>query len=238
MDTQSPIPPKPSPNAALLSHGLDSMQGEQEPLEALFRDEQERRQELSTMLDEKLKNLVVDMKVCGQQLTSLARSVDELSAAERVIAELSDRCKELSEGFHEREVLLPVFNCLIGISDRCRQQIDRLYSLVSKYTDGGNSSAAKAVTYLLEARKADLIELDCLLANFGVETFESHQETFDPSVQKCVTRTETKDTQLHNRLAARLLPGYRRADRIIRQEYVNVYVPSRTQAGNVQGGET
>jgi molecular chaperone GrpE (heat shock protein) len=70
----------------------------------------------------------------------------------------------------------------------------------------------------------DIIELEDALANFGVEPFEHPEGTFNPSSQKCISPVETHDRKLHRKIARRLLPGYQRQEKIIRKEYINIYV--------------
>ena len=63
----------------------------------------------------------------------------------------------------------------------------------------------------------------------------SSQVMFDPSLQKCIKRVQTQNARLHQRVAGRLLPGYQRADKIVRPEYVSVYVLQNNQKVSTQG---
>ena len=180
---------------------------------------------ISSMSD-RLESQSSDIKNCLDQIAIVAKEVKELKAADDVITQLSSRCRQLSECFHEREVLWPVFLCLISIADRSHQQIDNFQQLLDKQTEPKNISAVKAISYLIEARKADLVEIENKLADFGVESFEHHTDVFEPSVQKCISRVEHQEEITHGKIVQRILPGYKRGDKIIRHEYVSVYVPA------------
>ncbi|MFC1793571.1 nucleotide exchange factor GrpE [Planctomycetota bacterium] len=177
-----------------------------------------------------------DIKSCLDQITAVAKEVKELKAAEDVITQLSSKCRQLSEGFHEREVLFPVFFCLISIADRSHQQIDNFQQLLDKQPEPKNRSAIKAISYLIEARKADLVEIENKLADFRVESFEHHTDVFEPSVQKCISRVEHQEEIAHGKIVQRILPGYKRGDKIIRHEYVSVYVPA-SKDNLINGGK-
>jgi molecular chaperone GrpE (heat shock protein) len=178
-------------------------------------------------LSGQLESISGDVSSCRELLLGLAREVDELKAADQIVTDLGNRCRDLSEQFHEREVLLPIIYCLIRMTDGCRQQIDKFQNLLAKHPDSRNEAATKALKFLIDARKADLVELDSTLANLGVELYEHHEEVFAPSLQKCINRIECRDKSLEGGVARRLLPGYRRHDRIVRKEYVNVYVRNK-----------
>ena len=165
---------------------------------------------------------------CSEQLARIVQQADQLKAADCIITQLSARCRTLSEQFYEREILLPMIHSLIGIADRARQQITKAENARNKYDDGQTESEAEILTYLVDERKADLMELENALANLGVESFSRVQNTFEPATQKCVRRVESVEEILNGRIACRLLPGYKRDDKIIRKECVNVYIVKRT----------
>ena len=157
-----------------------------------------------------LQDITYAVKKSLAGIDSLEQQVKEIKASDYVIAELSERCRSLTEQFHEREVLFPVCCCLIGITARCRQQINKIEGLLQKHSNNKDESSIRALKYLADARKADLVELDNMLANLGVEPYEHNEDTFEPSLQKCIRRIESKDETLHGYIAQRLLPGYKR----------------------------
>jgi len=189
------------------------------------------------LLRGKINRISVNTRAWAEQLDGVSKQVAELKATDQVLAELSTRCRQLGENFYEREVLSVVFRCLIGIADKCRQQIKEIEQLPGLQHSGRSSPAARVNAYLLEARRVDLVEVEDALANLGVEPFEHPKGSFDPSVQKCINRIESPRPQLHGHVAARLLPGYGRNGKVIRPEYVDVYVPAHDTNRLVKGGK-
>lgn len=159
--------------------------------------------------------------------------LQRLKTADRVLADMHARCKELGERFHEREVLNPTFRGLILIADRCRQDVRRISGTLVRIRETRNHRAVSALRHLLAARNADQVEIENLLAHYGVETYEHPQGKFDPSVQKCVSRIEGLNGAMAGHIAERLLPGYQRNGSVIRAEYVSVYV--RDEPGTEKG---
>jgi molecular chaperone GrpE (heat shock protein) len=167
-----------------------------------------------------------ELKSYHEYLAKLSKGMEQLGTEKRVLTEMHDRCRELSEQFHEREFLKPIFLCLIGIADRCRQEIAKLRQTLKGYVNDTNIEVAFAIKSVIEARKADLIEIENLLANYGVESFRYSENKFDPKLQKCIRCVKCEDLGRHGLIAQQILPGYRRNGCILRPEYVSVYVPS------------
>ena len=197
--------------------------------------EQETPQFISPELAQKLEIISNDLKSCQEHLSCLTRETKELKAAEQIITNLNAHYKKLSEQFHEREVVLPVIHCLVRLVDSCHQQLDRVQKIHAKHIDSKNNSAAKVLAFLIEARKSDLVEFENALASLAVESYQHHSDVFNPSQQKCINRIECEDETLVTHIAEHLLPGYRRYDKIVRKEYVNVYV-AKNKTQNTNGG--
>ncbi len=179
-------------------------------------------------LAQRLDGLASEIRRFDGNLSAVSAEIGELKTEKRVLTEMHDRCRKLTEQFHERECLYPVFRSVIAAADRCRRETTRLQRLLSGHPQDMHLDAALALRHLLEARKADLLELEALLANFGVEAFHHPGDAFDPSEQKCIKPVHIEDARLDRRIAKRLLPGYRRDSKIIRPEYVTVYILSST----------
>lgn len=163
------------------------------------------------------------LESCSGKLDLLVPEVKELKASEAVITELSIRHKELNEQFYEREVLSPVLFCLIAIADRCHQQIKELQKVLSKHAQSKNEAGITAIKYLIDARKGDLVEAENTLAKYGVESFKNSSQKFDPATQKYIDTMPSEQTEQHGLIAQRLLPGYKRYEKVIRKECVVVY---------------
>ena len=87
-----------------------------------------------------------------------------------------------------------------------------------------SADAVAPVRQAINFRCADIVELESVLATFGVEAFQHPQDQFDPKVMKCVKRIRTSRASRHNHIADRLLPGYRRGETIVRPQCVTVFV--------------
>ena len=172
----------------------------------------------------------------GRQIEDMSQRIGELSGElekvridKRVLTEMHDRCRELSEQHHQRNVLQPMFQTLIGLADRSRQKAGRLAPLLEKHAGQPDHPAVQAMRHLFEARRADCVEFEGLLATYGVEPFQNPDQKFDPSAQKCMRRIECQDSSRNATIAERLRPGYRRNGIVLRQEFVTVYVYPRPE---------
>jgi len=160
----------------------------------------------------------------GETLKTLQQQQANLGDQRRVIAEMHDQSRKLTEQFHEREVLGPLFFTVIGILDRHRQETGKVERSLTKHLSSRNWRGTAALGHILDARTADRLEMENLLANLGVEPFEHPGPQFEPRLQKCVARVACDDPARQHHVAQRLQPGYRRNGKILRQELVTVYV--------------
>lgn len=197
------------------------------------------------VLRDDVKSMSAMVKSAENRLGAIETRISELGAElgrlrtdEQILTELQARYQELSEGFYEREVLIPVALALIGIADRCMQGSEKAAELAKSEAAAKNQSAFRALRHIQQAREADRVEIVNQLANFGVETFQIPDDVFDPTCQSCVSRVPNIDTNVHGRIANRISPGYRRNGRIIRHECVAVYVTVDTNNGNLKGGQS
>jgi hypothetical protein len=170
--------------------------------------------------------LELGTKVCrlDENTSVLPAELARLRTDEQVLNELHSRLHALSEESHMREVLMPIFLGLICLADRCTKGRNSAAAAAERYAADANRSAHKAVEHLRQSRDADRIEVENILANFDVVSFENSGPLFNPEVQRCVERIPTIDAKFKSHIARRVLPGYRRNGRVIRQEWVAVYV--------------
>jgi hypothetical protein len=183
--------------------------------------------EITMVLDpvnKRLEALAGGIATIMEKLSELCDQSRRLADQDGLLAEMHKQCRAAGERVFEREVLDPVAMTLISIAGRCRQQVAKMQSLLETHARSSNKAALLAIRRILEARTADRIEVEAVLANYGIEPYEGPDNDFDPSTQKCISRQEREDASLHGRVAQRLLPGYRRNGRILRPEYVSVYV--------------
>ena len=180
---------------------------------------------------ETVRSLVADLldEVHGlrEESSRIYEELERVRTDERMLQDLHEANKKLSEDFYEREILSPVFHTLIGIADRCYQQI-----ALAKSEQASLDPAAERdhLPSLIGSREADLIEIESRLEDFGVQRYISTKEEFDTTIHKCVQRRTTSDASLSGRIATRYLPGYRRNGKVIRPERVSVYVLATQQA--------
>lgn len=161
------------------------------------------------------------LRAIDARLMGLVRELERLTADRSLATQLQAECGRLREQHHERETLAPIFRGLIGIADRRRQGI-------AAARTGPQSPGPAALAELVEAQRADLAEIEALLAAYGVESFRQPTDRFDPHSQKCIKRIPTLNPNRHERLARRLLPGYRRGSIVLRPEFVTVFVLETT----------
>ncbi|MFA6186472.1 MAG: nucleotide exchange factor GrpE [Phycisphaerae bacterium] len=174
-------------------------------------------------------DLTAKIAEIGSKLDLLIPEVKELKASEAVIAELSARHKELNEQFYEREVLSPILFCLIAIADRCHQQIKELQKVLGKHAQSKNELGIAAIKYLIDARKGDLVEIENILAKYSVESFKNSDQKFDPVSQKYIDTSPCEQAEQNGLIAQKLLPGYKRYEKVIRKECVVVYTVNNNQ---------
>jgi len=173
--------------------------------------------------------------VLQEQMTAIQSELSRLRTDDLVVVEMHERNRALSEKFYERDVLKPVFLGLIGIADRCLQGRNRAAEAGERQRASGNRAAARALEHVRRAREADRIGVENLLANFSVERFETLGEQFDPAVQRCIERVVIAEGSSRGGIAQRILPGYRRNGRIVRQECVSVCVTGHAGTNNGKG---
>lgn len=177
---------------------------------------------------ESLSQIASKLDDCYVKLMDLVEAVRDRQGEEEVSRKMQQSYQALLERFHERELLQPLFLQLISIADRCREKIGKMEGYLSSHTAAKDSEKYELVRYLAKARRADLVEIENILANFGVSPFEHPAESFDPSVQSCVARSLAAQPERAGKIARRLRPGYRRNAQVIRPECVAVYVLDST----------
>ena len=179
-----------------------------------------------TALREQHTDLLESVRGAKETLAGIQEDVCRLEKDGSILHEMHEANKKLSEDFHERELLFPVFHTLIGIADRCYQQIALAKS---EGIASGSSLEADRIASLVGAREADLVEIESRLADFGIQRYLTTQDDFDPKLHKCIQRSKTPNGLLDGRVAKRFLPGYRRYEKVIRPECVSVYVFANPQ---------
>lgn len=178
---------------------------------------------------DRLRSLSEEITAIGRRQCELAAQLEECRLERRVLNEMHEECRALREQFHEREVLKPVFLSLIGLADRCRNELSQLRRVARDAEQRGQQpEIVLALCTLARARKTDLLEVEALLRQHDVQSFETPGGRFDAGTQKCTRRVPTMQREQHMIVAARGLTGYRRGQQVIRPECVQVYVYDRS----------
>jgi len=154
-------------------------------------------------------------------LQSISDHLARLNADRKLMDDLHAQCRNHAENTHLNEVILPIARALIGIADRCRQGNAELRERGRCASD---HHLRRCLSFAIEARHADRVELEELLHILGVRSFRSPFNRFDPALQKCIDRIDTSVPEAHLTIARRLLPGYQHGKVIVRPELVNVHV--------------
>jgi molecular chaperone GrpE (heat shock protein) len=167
-------------------------------------------------------------------LDQIKEELRQCAADQRLIEQMHEQLRSLSEQFHEREVIKPLALGLIRLVDRCTEQERRAGETLRLAKAMGQSSAESAARYLRDSRRADRVDLENLLTALAVEKFTEAGSEFVPSTQSCVDRVALPSAHLKGTVARRHRPGYRRHGAVVRSELVSVYaVPS----ANIKKGE-
>jgi molecular chaperone GrpE (heat shock protein) len=77
-------------------------------------------------------------------------------------------------------------------------------------------------------------EVEEILARQDVEPFVCEAQTFDPALQKAVRTEPTTDAGKHRQIALRLRRGFKLGERILRSEYVSIFVHTPASSGEEQ----
>jgi len=209
---------------------LDIEIPEQENMDDLIAEvlEEDQNSDLEGLL-QRHEELSKQVAALHEHIASLAVHLENHESLSRLLDDLGNQCRDLREQQHEREMILPLVCVLIAIADRCSGQIKELQERIVKNSKGSSTSGLKAVRCIVKSRQADLTELGEALANLGVERYETPEDTFNPEMQTPLQRIKSETPELHLRIAERLLPGYKRYERIVRKERVAVYVNHASQ---------
>lgn len=93
---------------------------------------------------------------------------------------------------------------------------------------------AERLFQVLEGFREDL---EMLLGQNGVETFQTPGESFDPTRQTSLKTEPTTEESRVGTIAARLRPGFNEGEVLLQRERVAVYVLSRAEVPETPSGE-
>ena len=218
------VPSEGAPDDVTAPHTADAERGRQhDPHEPPSGPPRCRTEGALQSLTDQIAVLAERIRPLEERHETVITELRQLRTEDRLLTDMHDQCRALQERFHEREVLMPIFRSLIGVVDRCQGGAAKMRATL-EVQSGLELDVVLAVRHVIDAREADRIELEALLATFGVEVYRHKGDRFAAGLQKCVKRVRTSRPERHEKVAARLLPGYRRDETIIRPECVGVFV--------------
>ncbi len=220
---QSGTSEEDDPSARVVSHESEEPESLLTKTEDLFADN-DPEDGLFGHISSVLGDLGERLTQCQTKIESISTEVQRIKTDDEVLNEMNHRCQILSEQFHEREVLNPILLILIGVADRCRTLESGIESVVAKLEAKPRSFKKTLLRQLLDARRADRVEIESALADLGVQSYEHPGGVFTSSLQTCKGSISCSDFAQKGRIAKRLRPGYRRNEHIIRRECVAVFV--------------
>jgi chromosome segregation ATPase len=124
----------------------------------------------------------------AEESRAILNAIKELALERKVITQMHERLRDFQEQFHEREVLQPIFRRLAAIASRVRTEIHSLQYALKQSATGLPLEVALAMRQVIQTRKADLVELEDCLAQYGVERFHSASDSFNHEAQFCAQR--------------------------------------------------
>lgn len=199
--------------------------------EEIAQEEHEPNAEIETLLNA-FSVLAAECRDSNDSIRKIEEEISRLKTDDAILTALHQTNRELSEEFYEREIIVPLLHSLIGITDRIYQQIQEQKRLRIFYRKCRKLFKVEAAAHIIEQREADLVEIESTLENYGVERFLTIDEVFDPRFHKAVQRIESQKMELKGIIERRVLPGYKRNGKVIRQERVTVYVEAKPRNGD------
>ncbi|PCJ56437.1 MAG: hypothetical protein COA73_12125 [Candidatus Hydrogenedentota bacterium] len=164
----------------------------------------------------------------NQYIERLAAQLSNYQNENDALGSLHGEITRLRELEYERELVFPIMNRLIGMSIRCEQMLKETTAEYKTQLENQNTYKATWCHHLMASREADLVDIQELMTQQGLEAFESIEDIYNSKSQHMTQRIETDQEGLHGVIAKRLSKGYMRYEKIIRKENVAVYFFSAT----------
>jgi len=123
---------------------------------------------------------------------------------------------------------MPLVNGIIRVHDSMGKLIDS--------SSGEDSSLS--VERLIRTIKAFREDLEEILSDHGVNSFQMPDGPFDPHRQRALRTIPTQSPELTGRIAERLYPGFERENGVVIKERVAVYVTAPAQTCEPVNSET
>jgi len=176
------------------------------------------------LLLEKLEGMEKKFDALTDGFQSLEQAITDFQQSIKVVDILGEQNKKLNDNFYQKHVLHPTLMNIIGLADRCRENIGKWNSTLKACVKVQDNKHHGFIRRLINERNSDLIDIENALANLGVCPFHHHHEKFDPSQQQVLKKVPHSAKTRHMQIAVRNRPGYKLNEIVIRREGVSVFV--------------
>ncbi len=182
---------------------------------------------------DRIDDLAVSLGAIGQDLDGLTESVAqqreqiaELLARDELFGQLHERLAGYEQDERRRTFIEPLTRKLAAL----QRSLLENRAFVEKALRSLPQPLRSHSAYFWSGQVLEgiCIELESVLADFGVEPFTSESNRFDRTCQEAVQRVAATDAAQVGRIATRIAPGLRIEDRVIIAEQVAVFVGRTT----------
>lgn len=158
----------------------------------------------------------------GAAIRSHGRTLEALVQRDQLLTHVHERLAHLEAEAHERLFVEPLARKAAPILRRLCEHIRQLDRAVGSLPEPVREHSA--YYWARQAFAAARVELEALLADFGIDVFVADGDGFDRSRQEAVERVSTSQPSRVGTIARRVAPGLRIGDRVVIAERVKVFV--------------
>ncbi len=202
--------------------GISRLERKMDPLPESVKDIARRMDTLENAVEE-LKKEVGAVRKVKQTLSTVGDDLEELATRTQALEKASEEMDRLSEQHYQERVIQPMVRSIFP-----------LYDLVED-ADGSwarQEGREMKLTNLLEALRCQIEEF---LAPYGVEPFwHDPGAVFDPALMQPVKKVETSREELDGTIEESWQVGFRRGERILRDESVVLRVFQTSEEGETR----
>ncbi len=163
-----------------------------------------------------------DLPRISETLTEIRDGLAQIIARDELLGRLHERLAKYEEDHWTCRFVEPLTRKLTPIHRRLSEQMALLDRSAAKLPS--HSRRRPLFAWMQAALEALRVELEITLSDFGVDVFTSSADDFDRSQQEPVEQIQTSDASLVGKIARRISPGFKSADRVVIPERVVAYV--------------
>lgn len=180
------------------------------------------------VIEAAITGLAEAMAAVRTALDTQAEQVAELVVRDELLGRLHDRLAGYEQDERVRSFIAPLTRKIAALHRRILDQKTHLTSALRALPRELRAHTNEYWAY--KALDGIRVELETILADFGVESFICEADRFDRRRQEAIRRVATDNAEQIGVIAQRLAPGFQLGDRIIVTERVAVFV-GRSDAG-------